>query len=47
MLKSSTVVLLLSLLFAPALATAADDTQITARVKTALITIADDERKTR
>jgi hyperosmotically inducible periplasmic protein len=47
MLKSSTVVLISSLLFAPTLALSADDTQINARVKTALITIADDERKTR
>jgi hyperosmotically inducible protein len=47
MLKFSTVVLISGLLFAPAVAVAADDAQINARVKTALITIADDERKTR
>ena len=47
MLKSSTVVLMASLLFAPTSAVPADDTQINARVKVALITIADDERKTR
>ena len=47
MLKSSTVLLMASLLFAPTPAVPADDTQINARVKVALINIADDERRTR